>query len=346
MSNSFLYFAYGSDMSLPQMRGRMLEAELVLADDARRCARLPGFRLAFNRAVPLHDVVGHANLQAAPEAVVEGVLYELPQAALAVLDQCEGVAEKLSRRIEVEVQSDAGVQKAFAYVAQPEWEKEGLQPSRNHLYRLLSAYRYLSPEYFAILKATESLKVPVDDEGMPHGTKRKVRLLTEAKAAEPQAKPAASLKAPAPKTTKTIKAVDSTSEEKVEKKKFYPPVGAYAPKSAHAFRKAFGIPEKKDKGNETEAPRSDRPRPSPWAGRGESRNENRSEPKSYNRDSGRGAPRGEGRGDRPQAGNPWTGRSSESRGSETRGAERGGFSRGESRGAPRGGKKPGKGRPW
>lgn len=328
MSNKFLYFAYGSDMSLPQMRGRMLDAEVSLPDDARRSARLSGYRLSFERAVPNHDAIGHANLHAEAEGVVQGVLYELPESALAVLDRFEGVAEGLSQRITVQVTDDNGEQSAIAYVAGTAWVREGLKPSRNHLYRLLSAQRYLDVEYFAHLQHTESLKIPVDDEGMPHGSRRKVQ--RDARQAS-QNTASESSKAPAPPKRPIAPRVSSQSdkprtdpskayaarkaqeparpaaesgEDKPKKKKHYPAVGEYAPKSARAFRKAFGIAPKKegdrnesagrsehtgrgDSGNRSEAPR----RPSPWAGRGssetgKSRSDNRDYPRGGERRGG------------------------------------------------------------
>jgi len=304
MSKTFLYFAYGSDMSLPQMRGRLLEAELVLEDDARSSAKLSGFRLVFDRAVPQHAEVGHANLQAADGAVTEGVLYELPERALSVLDVAEGVGQGFSSRLEVDVETSKGTCKAYAYVAAPDWVKADLIPSRNHLYRLLSAQRYLSPEYFASLKAVESKKVPVDDEGMPHSVRKQVRRQAEEMKVEPEVEP------------------------KPEKKKFYPAVGSYAPKSANAARKAYGD----KKAPERSAPRSDRPasgagKPearSPWAGRSaDSRSDSRSDFRGDSRGAGRGDSRNDSRGasrsEKPAS--PW----------------------GQKKPAPR---KPGGGRPW
>lgn len=323
MSNKFLYFAYGSDMSLPQMRGRMLDAEVSLPDDARRSARLSGYRLSFERAVPNHDAIGHANLHADAEGVVQGVLYELPESALAVLDRFEGVAEGLSQRISVQVTDDNGEQTAFAYVAGANWVREGLKPSRNHLYRLLSAQRFLETDYFAHLQQTESLKIPVDDEGMPHGARRKVqrdaRLASQTTASvapkvlsAPKDKPRTdpSKAYAARKTQETTSPAAEPSEEKTKKKKHYPAVGEYAPKSARAFRKAFGIAPKKegdrnesigrgeytgrgDSGNRSGEPRrssaSDAPRrPSPWAGRGSS---DSAKPRSENREYPRGGER-------------------------------------------------------
>lgn len=264
MSKKFHYFAYGSDMSLPQMRGRLLDAEIILDDDARTAAVLPGYQLCFDRPVACHAEIGHANLHPAADARTEGVLYELPETALAVLDRWEGVAGKEAERISVEVESAGLTHTAFAYVAPAGTEKEGLKPSRNHLYRLLSAKRYLGDAYFQGLKTTESLKVAVDDEGMPHGARKK-----SAQSREPEEKNVA--RTPSEKKPAARPAPAPAPEP--EKKKYYPPVGAYAPKSARAFRKAYGIPQKK----QPEQPEKE----NPWAGR---------TPRRKDRDPGRDKP--------------------------------------------------------
>lgn len=168
------YFAYGSDMSLRQMQQRLLDAEIFLDDECRHAATLSGYRLTFNKGVATHPAIGFANVEVEANSVVEGVLYSIPAKALPILDAHEGVAEEQYRRIECTVNCPelGGAQKAQMYIANAEFVMQGLKPSRNHLYRLLAAERMLSPEYFARLKATESLKVPVDENGIPHGPDR------------------------------------------------------------------------------------------------------------------------------------------------------------------------------
>lgn len=163
-----LYFAYGSDMSLRQMQQRLLEAELVLEEIPRHGARLSDYELRFAKKVPTHPTIGFASIHAVPGQVVEGVLYELPIAALKVLDDAEGVTEGHYRRVTLQVECEAiGTVAAETYVPGDDWVGEGLKPARNHLYRLLAGERFLSEPYFQRLKRTESIKVPVDDNGIP-----------------------------------------------------------------------------------------------------------------------------------------------------------------------------------
>ncbi|HSQ42666.1 MAG TPA: gamma-glutamylcyclotransferase family protein [Fibrobacteraceae bacterium] len=164
------YFAYGSDLSLRQLRQRLVEVEIVLEDIPRHAAQLPDYELRFSQGVPSHPAIGFAAIHPCPGQIVEGVLYELPEQALSHFDTLQGVPEGRYLRREVSVNCpDFGTVPAQAYFPGPEWIREGLKPSRNHLYKLLAAESLLSPEYFSRLKKIESIKVPVDDQGLPYG---------------------------------------------------------------------------------------------------------------------------------------------------------------------------------
>ena len=71
-----LYFAYGSNLSLEQMRRRCPDARPV------RKHRLSGFRLVLR---------GTANIEPAPGELCEGAIYEVSPECEAVLDGFEGV---------------------------------------------------------------------------------------------------------------------------------------------------------------------------------------------------------------------------------------------------------------
>jgi len=164
------YFAYGSDMSFRQIRQRLLDAEIQLEEECRSSARLLDYELRFAKTTPHNPAIGLASIHPAKGSAVEGVLYELPATAIAVLDSCEGIAEGLYKRVTLPVESESfGTIQAQVYLPGDGQTAEGLKPSRNHLYRLLAAEKFLSPEYFAVLKHTESIKVAVDEDGLPFG---------------------------------------------------------------------------------------------------------------------------------------------------------------------------------
>ncbi len=80
------YFAYGSNMQSATLRGRR---GIVYAQAA--AARLPGWRLVFDKPSVLGLPEGFANVVPDPAAETFGVLYELSEDDLAHVDLTEGV---------------------------------------------------------------------------------------------------------------------------------------------------------------------------------------------------------------------------------------------------------------
>lgn len=117
---TILYFAYGSNLDLTQMRERCPSARDV------GIALLPGHRLAFSR---FSKGRGCGVADAVPDAGrgVWGVLYEISARDLAALDKCEGYCEGRSRNayerqeIAVLLNGDAGdPRQAETYFAVPQ----------------------------------------------------------------------------------------------------------------------------------------------------------------------------------------------------------------------------------
>ena len=90
------YFAYGSNMSTPRLRRRIVSASFVCV------ARLPGYRLMFHKA----GMDGSAKCDAWSTGqvadVVQGVIFAIAHAQLRELDRVEGEGRGY-RRTEVEV---------------------------------------------------------------------------------------------------------------------------------------------------------------------------------------------------------------------------------------------------
>jgi cation transport regulator ChaC len=144
------YFAYGSNMDPSRMEDR------GIAFHGREPARLPGYRLEFNKLSSRGPDQGFANIVPDCGAAVEGVLYTLSREDLALLDLYEGFPAHYGR-MEVEVRPAGGrVIAALAYIARPEQVREGLKPSREYLGHLLAAGDLLSAEYLGRLRSTET----------------------------------------------------------------------------------------------------------------------------------------------------------------------------------------------
>jgi gamma-glutamylcyclotransferase (GGCT)/AIG2-like uncharacterized protein YtfP len=101
---STLYFAYGSNMDLSQMRLRAPEAIPL------EPAILRGYRFVINRA-------GWATVVPVPGGIVRGLLWDVPGESMAGLDSYEGVDEGLYTRSSVEVERGSAVDRAVIYLA-------------------------------------------------------------------------------------------------------------------------------------------------------------------------------------------------------------------------------------
>lgn len=144
------YFAYGSNMNPQRVRERGLA--VVRAE----AARLPGFRLAFDKCSAAgagRMAAGHACFHYAPGDCVEGVVYWLAGPdEIAKMDRFESTPVNYSREM-VQLVYPAGSITAWTYVANPAVLQAGLRPPRDYLQHLLAGREYLSPDYYATLAA-------------------------------------------------------------------------------------------------------------------------------------------------------------------------------------------------
>lgn len=107
------YFAYGSNMDPRQMADRCPGAIALGA------ARLDGYRLAFRWDSPGWGG-GVADVEAAPNEEVWGVLWELRAAHEEALDRYEGVDAGVYRKRAVLVEQDDNAVRAFLYEMRPD----------------------------------------------------------------------------------------------------------------------------------------------------------------------------------------------------------------------------------
>ncbi len=116
-------------------------------------ARLPGFRLVFDKHSAAHHGAGHANIDYRPDEIVEGVLYWLAsEHEIEKMDRFENAPVSYSRDL-VQVQTAAGPVTTWTYFANPAVRRPGLLPPRSYLAHLLAGEPFLSAEYFRRLAA-------------------------------------------------------------------------------------------------------------------------------------------------------------------------------------------------
>ena len=132
-----LYFAYGSNMSAARMKQRLgWEAP-------RRAATLKDFQLVFDQAGFNDPSWSPANIRSEQGGLVEGMVYEVEEKDLKILDGYE----KYYQRLEVKVM--AAQQEKLDVVTYLSKKSRGEKPpTQEYLNFLLEGKSLLSREYF------------------------------------------------------------------------------------------------------------------------------------------------------------------------------------------------------
>lgn len=120
---------------------------------------LPDFALSFAKRSSLDARVGYATVESAPGQRVEGVVYEISAAELAVLDRIELVPDHYTRLPHTVAVADLdGALLAECYVATPAWYAKGLLPTRAYIARMRKAGAMLSEDYARALAAQKTIE--------------------------------------------------------------------------------------------------------------------------------------------------------------------------------------------
>jgi cation transport regulator ChaC len=127
-----LYFAYGSNMSIGDLREWVPNAAPVGK------AYLPDYRLRFSRR-SRRSGTGVVDIVVAPRMRVWGMLFDVPADELAGLDRKEGVGVGAYARCIVEVVQPGRRRVAAMAYAVVEKEVQEVAPSASYLARMLAA---------------------------------------------------------------------------------------------------------------------------------------------------------------------------------------------------------------
>ena len=155
--DKYLYFAYGSNLNVEQMKHRCPEAVEISA------AVRPGWKLVERRFA---DIVECA------AACVNGALYEITANDLAALDSYEGYPDFYNRRIVTVSDADGRLRNAVVYVMTAEYGQylDGEPFSEKYLAGCSAGAEYWGiPNFFQRAKRTR----PSDEYGKPSGDEKK-----------------------------------------------------------------------------------------------------------------------------------------------------------------------------
>lgn len=150
--DTFLYFAYGSNMSEPRLRERLGRIGERLLE--RRHGVLRDYRLVFDKVASRTPTVGFANVVPDPGAKTEGTLNRVTARGLKILDEIEIVPTHYVRTDVQVVDSATGrTVPAVAYVGHPSMVRPALRPTRDYMAHLFAGGDVLSAGYLAELQA-------------------------------------------------------------------------------------------------------------------------------------------------------------------------------------------------
>lgn len=125
------YFAYGSNLA-PNVMARLCPEHRFLG-----VARLNGYRIAFTRR-SVRTGTGVADIVAEPGSTVWGVLYEISDEDVAILDRKEGHGWAYMRELFTVRLESGAEQQAVAYTVRNK-ESSPVRPSRAYLSGLVNA---------------------------------------------------------------------------------------------------------------------------------------------------------------------------------------------------------------
>jgi gamma-glutamylcyclotransferase len=151
MTNTY-YFAYGSNMSERRMRERVGD----FLDP--RPAELHDYKLVFNKKSDAGNNT-YANVKKYPESTTYGVLYQITERELNILDRYEGYPNHYNRVLKDVFLKDGSQVKAWVYIAREE-KLYGAFPTSQYLDYLLEGKDFL-PEYYvnSLLYLKENLEI-------------------------------------------------------------------------------------------------------------------------------------------------------------------------------------------
>lgn len=147
-----LYFSYGSNMSENRMISRGLRPS------AKQIGVLYDYTFKINKRSYKRPEIGFANIIPEKYSYVEGILYEVKNEEIKMLDKFEGAPKHYSRQI-MKIRLDDGSDvDAVVYIANPEWTTENeLKTTEEYKNFILEGKEFLSDGYYQ--KLNENINI-------------------------------------------------------------------------------------------------------------------------------------------------------------------------------------------
>ncbi len=148
---SLNYFAFGSNMDKQQMEKRTQESS------KRQKGLMTDWELVFNKINNKQKSTGFANIVPESGSIVEGIIYEVSEDAIRILDDYEGVPKAYHKKIMLVENNNKEFVDCLVYIANHSRTDNSLKPTKEYLDHLLEGKEFLSENYFSELKNTKTL---------------------------------------------------------------------------------------------------------------------------------------------------------------------------------------------
>lgn len=145
------YFAYGSNIS----EHRMLN-ERKINFISRKFAILENYKIEFNKMSKNNCYLGFANIVESEGSIVEGVLYELNDIDINIINKFEGYPNHYYQKL-VDVICDNQIIQVITYIANPLMIRENIKPDKKYLNYILEGKDIFSDEYYKKLLTIKTL---------------------------------------------------------------------------------------------------------------------------------------------------------------------------------------------
>lgn len=146
------YFSYGSNMS----RNRMVKRGLKPFN--RQLAFLDDFKFVINKRSYKNPNIGYANVVEKEGSVVEGILYDIKDNDIKLLDRFEGAPSHYYRKILKLRLKNGKFVEGVVYIAQNNWTSDQeLKTTQEYKNYILEGKNWISENYYDFLN--ESIKI-------------------------------------------------------------------------------------------------------------------------------------------------------------------------------------------
>jgi gamma-glutamylcyclotransferase len=145
------YFAFGSNMDLKRMDDRKAGFTKT------QRGILKDWKLVFNKINSQLRGAGFANIVPESNSFVEGIIFEVNEITIDVLDRYEGSPNAYHKKIiPVETNDNKSIN-CIVYIANHSKTNNSLKPEKKYLDHLLKGKEFLSENYFFDLQKFETI---------------------------------------------------------------------------------------------------------------------------------------------------------------------------------------------